>query len=342
MLKIAILGSRGVGKTVLFRILTGGEPSPRGYFSGIGVAEVPDRRMDCLRKVIEHKKSVYPHFEIHDFDGFGKMWKEERSGEILQALLGFDLLVHVVADFGTFSLDEVDEIELRFILTDMGVIERKLKKMSKELPGKSDLEEKWLLEKILEKLKEEISISQISLTEGEKKRISGYGFLSLRPRMVFLNRDERKLFEPLSESFISSLERKGVPFVEGSLKLEHEINSLKEDERKEFEEAYGIKEPLKIRFFEGVRKTLDLIQFYTIAKGEIRAWPIKNGTTAREAAGEIHTDMEKGFIRAEVIPVETLVSLGSLTQAKEKGLLRLEGKDYVVKDGDILYIRFSV
>jgi len=342
MLKIAILGSTGVGKTTLFKILTGAESSPKGYFSGVGVAEVPDERIEGLKEIVEHKKSVYPHLEIHDFDGFGKMWREERAGEILQALLGFDLIVHVVGDFGIFSPQEIDDIELRFLLADMGVIERKLERIGKEVTGKIDSEEKVLLEKILEKLKEEIPISKIPLTETEEKRISGYGFLTARPRMVFLNRDERKLFEPIPRTFLSSLERKEIPFVEGSLKLESEINSLNLDEKREFEEAYGIKEPLKQRFFKRVWKALDLIQFYTTAKGEIRAWPVRRGTTAKEAAGEIHTDMEKGFIRAEVIPVETLLSLGSLSSAKEKGLLRIEGKDYVVKDGDILYIRFSV
>jgi hypothetical protein len=343
-MKIAIVGSSGVGKTTLFRLLTGSEGMGRDYFSGMGIAEVPDERLDKLRGIVEHKKVVYPRFEIYDFDGFGKMWREERAGEILQMLLGFDLIVQVVGDFGFFSPGEdFESIDLRFFITDMEVVERKLSRIDKDImAGKAEAEEKKILEKILKELREEKPISQIQLTDSERKKISGYGLLTARPRLILLNRDERKLFQSIEGDFLSTLRRRNIPFLEGSLRLEMEINSLNREERKEFEGAYGIKEPLKVRFFNGVWKALDLIRFYTTAKGEIRAWAVKRGTTAKGAAGEIHTDMERGFIRAEVVPVDTLLEVGSYTELREKGLIRLEGKDYVVRDGDVLYIRFSV
>lgn len=339
-MKFAIIGTLGVGKSTLFELLTGSKGKGKGYFSGHGVGYFKDPRVDVLKEIVEHERVVYPSFEFYDFDGFGKMWKEERSGEILQALSGFDLLVHTVSQLsGEDLVEDFERTHSRLLLSDFVHAEDVLKRVEKEVRGgKRDRRELELLLKVHSHLEEEKPLFTLELREDELKLLRGYGFLTLMKRVIVINSTDGDNEDDIKRRLMEL----GYPFLTSNLHLELEIENFPEDEmRRELMESYGIREPFSNRFYRVAYEALGLITFYTTAKGEIRAWPIKRGTNAKEAAGKIHTDMERGFIRAEVLKVEELVELGSLEKAKSAGRVRTEGKEYKVEDGDILYIRFS-
>ncbi len=342
-MKAAIVGTQGVGKTTLFRILTGIADSHRkGLFSGVGVATVHDERLERLFVHLGAERKTPIHVEIYDFDGFGKMWKEKEAGKVLQSLLGFDALIQVIADFEPHNaLDTFDEVNLRLLLSDLDFVSRHLERLRKELSARRvspKLVE--LFEKILKPLEKEVPLSAVGLKEEEKKELSGFGLLTLLPRVLVLNREESKLGRAIDEELLKKIEENEFQFVQSSLPLEEEILSLSEDEEKSFREELSVK-PIKEELFKELFKACDFIVFYTVVHSEVRAWPLKRGQTALKAAGKIHTDMERGFIRAEVINIEDLFKASSFKEAQKLGLTRIEGKEYIVQDGDVLTVRFS-
>jgi len=339
-MRIGIIGSEGSGKSSLFRILVQEASKKRkGYFSSFGVMEIEDERVLRLSEILQPKKRTFPKFEVYDFDGFGKLWKEERAGEIMQSLLGFDLLIQVVGNFAHFDpLADFDSIDLRLILSDLSFVSERVKKLEKERGKRSvDEEELDLLRRIEKTLESEIPISSIDLTEKEVSILAGFNLLTRLPRIVLINREEKEVGEPLPSDLTEKLRKRKIEWFESPLPLEEELLQLGDDELRE---EFGI-QPLSKKLTILIKKSLRILFFYTVVKDEVRGWILKEGSSALDAAGKIHTDMAKGFIRAEVISYEKLIEAGTLKKAREMGFVRLEGKDYHVKDGDILYIKFS-
>ncbi len=342
-MKIAIIGSVGTGKSTLFRILTGVTTGrQRGYTSGVGVAEIEEPRLYKIAELHSSRKITKPHVEIHDFDGFGRLWREEKAGEIQNQLPGFDALIHLVGAFPPHDpVSDFDEIDMRLILADLAVTERAIKRLEKEVKAhKVDPIVLETLKKIERGLSEGKGVSDISLSESESKAIRGFGFLSALPRVVVINMPEDAIGQHL-DVFEKVMQNRAMEYIYASLPVEEEISQLPEPDRAELLEEYGLKEPLPSRLFRALLKALDYITFFTAGEKEARAWLLKKGSTAAQAAGKIHTDMERGFIRAEVYHYDDLIEHGSEKALKEKGLARLEGRDYIVQDGDILFIRFS-
>jgi hypothetical protein len=265
-----------------------------------------------------------------------------------------DGLIHVVRAFedpelvhpqGSVNPErDIKNMEEELILSDLVVIESRLEKIEHDLKRKKspdEEKEKEILEKIKDKLNVGIAIREIDLNEEEQRKIRGFSFLTQKPLIHLINLDEKDIHLIESpESFYSS-QKKGVKCLCFCGKIEKEISELEGEERELFLREYGLKEFSVNKFLKISYELLNLISFFTIGKNEVKAWTIKKGTSAYEGAGIIHTDIQKGFIKAEVIEWNNLIDAGSLKDAKEKGMVRLEGKDYEIKDGDVIYFRFG-
>lgn len=341
---VALIGGPGVGKSTLFEALTRA-PHPgkiRGYVSGMGIFALPDPRLDSLARIFRPKKVTPLTFELHDFEGFGRMWKEERAGEILQSLQPYDALLQVVPDFGPFRpQDTFEELHLRLILADLTMVSGRLERIEREKTKiKPNPDEVSALQKLEAVLAEGKPASAVTLTESEERAIVGYRLLTRMPLAVAWNREEDRI--GAESDFPALMERVGLPWTEVCAPLERELEELSPREAQELREGYGLSDPLPTRIGQVLLQATDRIVFFTGNEREVRAWSVPRGTPAQKAAGVIHSDMERGFIRAEVIQVPALEKIGSLKEARNQGLLRLEGKDYEVQDGDLLHIRFSV
>ncbi|RKZ22900.1 redox-regulated ATPase YchF [bacterium] len=325
-MRIAIIGKRGAGKTTIFNALTGAGASLGKREEHIKEVRVPDER---LIKLLEFNPGTEPVFSTITFIDTKELNFREET------IRNADAYLLVVGNFmGNVKVEEeVREVEEEMMISDLDVVEKRLSKLRKE--HHKD-QERLLEEKILERFKglldEGKPLRGIELDKREEELIRGYAFSSLKPLFVLVNEKEGEKGEY----------NLNLPVLSIQGKLEMEISELPEEERPLFLKEMGIEEPAVDRLIKEVYRTCGLITFFTLGKKETRAWSIKKGTTAKEAAGKIHTDMERGFIRAQVINFEDLVRAGSMKHAREMGLLRLEGKDYVVQDGDVVEIRFSV
>ena len=345
-MEIAIIGTQGVGKTTLFEVMTKGKSSRgKGYVDHIGQVFIPDDRIEKLAEIYKPQKVTYASFELFDFNGFGRMWKEQNAGEIINAMSGFDAFIHVVPDFEPFSaIEDFEEINLRLILSDLSLVSSQLKRLEKERKVRKVSDELiTVLRKLEDALSNEIPLWRVELSEREKDLIKGYTFATNRPRLILLNQSEEKFTSgEVDEEFVEKLRESKLEFLRTCLPLEREIVDLDEADRREMFQAYGFERPTPDLLIQKIFEILGYIVFLTAGEKEVRAWPIKKGSTAREAAGKIHTDLAKGFIRAEVINFKEFMELGGdMKKAKEKGAVRLEGRDYIVQDGDIMLIRFS-
>lgn len=344
-MKIAIVGESFTGKTTLLRVLTNNNFS-RGstYISGVGTFVLEDPDLDYLFELYSSAKKTRIHVEVFDFDGLGKLWKDEKRGEIKNELSDFDALICVISDFQDTSLENsFYSLEYKLLLTDLDFVERRIESLRREkIKKKINEEELALLEKIDSWLSDEKPLHSLELSEKEKELIRGYVFLSILPQIFVINREESRIGKELPTQLLKKIEERNSPYFVTSLKVEDELIGLEKGEKFEILKEFGIKDDIKTAVSGVVKDVLGLTIFYTVSKTEARAWAVRKGATAKEAAGKIHSDMERGFIRAEVINIEDLKKAGSEKRAKELGLYRLEGKDYIVKDGDILLIRFSV
>ncbi len=353
---IGIIGPSASGKTTLFQALSALKTTPQGRKNepSRAVIQVPDERVDKLSALFNPKKTTYATTEYIDVPHPGG--SEAYPKGYMQNFRTADTLAIVLRAF-TYpgedpktrqkeALDEYQELELAFILNDLVQIEKKLEMERKLLKGKKSdpksLAMVDLLERLHAHLEEEKPIRNFELTPDEEKELRGYTFLSQKPQILVLNIDETMLEErhSLLESWkkeFPHLQILAIPSL-----IEAEMSELPDEERELFLAEYGVEEPALPAFIRASYKTLDLISFFTVGEDEVRAWTIPRGTNAQKAAGAIHSDLERGFIRAEVIDYADLLELGSLKAAKDKGILRLEGKTYIVQDGDILHIRFAV
>jgi len=357
-MKVAIIGLPKSGKTTIFNALTGGKAATASYSPSltpnIGVAKIPDSRLPMLEGVFHPQKTVLAEVSYVDIAGSAKASssKGEMKGELLGYLTTADALLQVVRVFedekiphpeGSINPErDIATLDLELAFSDLAIIERKLDKLKEALKAAkvpergSYLKEQTLLQKIKAALDNDIPVRQQSLTGDEFKMLSNYQFLTAKPTLIILNIGESQL-----ETEIKSLYPQ---FAVVALcgKLEMELGQLSDIEAKEFRDAMGLTAPALDKVIKLSYNLLGLISFFTTASAELKAWTIPSGTTTPKAAGKVHSDMERGFIRAEVINYNDLERCGNLAEARKKGLLRIEGKNYIVHDGDVITFLFNV
>jgi len=361
-MKIAITGLANSGKTTIFNALTGLNLETTIYPSVaaepcIGVVKVPDKRVDKLAEIYKPKKTTHATVEYIDYIGLTK-------GDIEQNRKVFDLIkdvaaiVNVVRIFenesvvhpmvGINPMRDVETVELELIFGDLELVEKRLERMEQGLKRgkKPDEIEKKLLLKCKEVLEKETALRDVNFSDEEQKTMRNLQFMSIKPELVVLNVGENDLNSENTNAITTELWKffKGRPVKVLNLcgKIEMEIAQLSSDEAKAFLDDLGIEEPALNKLIHVSYDLLGLVSFLTVGEDEVRAWTITSGMNAQKAAGKIHSDIERGFIRAEVIAFDDFIKCGNIAGAREKGLLRLEGKTYEVKDGDIINFRFNV
>jgi GTP-binding protein YchF len=355
-LQTGIIGLPQVGKTTLFRILTKASVEGKAGASAthVGVAKVPEPRLVELAKLYGPKKITYATVQYVDLGGMQK----ERVRESLASLREVDAIMHVIRVFDDPSvphaagsidpLRDATNLELELILSDHDQITRRLERLEKDLKKKNDplLQlEKNVLDKCKTHLEAEKPLRELELTAEERKPIGGFLFLSSRPVLYVLNLGDDEAGE-----LDSAVERHKLGALQGRPnaavvavcgRLEAELAEMEEVEAAELLASYGLKEPGLNRLIRATYDLMGLIQFFTAGEPEVRAWTIRKGSNAQKAAGAIHSDIEKGFIRAEVVKWSDLLAAGSIAVAKEKAQVRLEGKEYIVQEGDVILFRHS-
>src|SRR3984893_18695560 len=354
-MQTGIIGLPQVGKTTLFRILTKANLAGKGgQATHVGVAKVPEPRLKELAKLYNPKKITYATVQYVDLGGMQK----EKNRDALAPLREVDTIAHVIRVFDDPSvphsegsndpLRDATNLELELILSDHDQILRRLERLEKDLKKKSDpllLAEKAVLDKCKAHLESEKPLRELELTPEERKPIGGFLFLSARPVLYVLNLgdDEAdKLDTAVERHKLSALQGRPNSAVVGICgRLEAELAEMDEKEAAELLASYGLKEPGLNRLIRATYDLMGLIQFFTAGEPEVRAWTIRKGASAVKAAGAIHSDIEKGFIRAEVVRWDDLVKAGSLGAAREKAQVRLEGRDYIVQEGDVILFRHS-
>jgi ribosome-binding ATPase len=352
-MKVGLVGFAGSGKTTLFNTLTGLAAEVGGYAkekANVGVIKVPDHRVDELAALFNPKKKTFAEISFVDVAGppteSGERSESGLDPKLVQHMRDVDALVHVVRGFDNpMLLQEADPLrDIRafddeLVLTDLVQIENRIQRLKKEKGKEREAE---LMQQLKAALEEERPLRDLEFAHEDLTLIAGFRFLSLKPLLLLLNVDETNAAGEPPTSVIEIAKAKNLSVIAMAGKVEMEIAQLEADEQREFLNDLGIREPARDRFIRAAYTLLDLISFLTAGEDECRAWSIKRGTHAQRAAGTIHSDIERGFIRAEVVRFEDLVALGSEAKCREQGKLRLEGKDYVVEDGDVIHFRFNV
>lgn len=360
-MQIGIIGFPLAGKTTVFNLLTGGGASTGGAGGrehvNVGVAKVPDERLDFLACLFHPRKVTPATIQFTDLAGFVPGESDRgKLNEFLQAVRRSDALLHVVRAFADpavpHALGRVDpardaaDMETELLLADLELAEKALARLqAQKRLSPDDREQAVLLERCRAALEDGRPVRHLGLAPEDEKRLRGYSFLTGRPLLVAVNLDEAQLQAgdyPGRAALQQHAARHGEELVELAGLVEMEIATLSPEDRPAFLAEYGLEEPGIARLARAAFRALDLISFLTAGQEEVRAWPIRRGTTARQAAGKIHSDLERGFIRAEVIAFEDLRRAGSVRVAREQGAWRLEGRDYVVQDGDVITFRFHV
>ena len=343
-MKIGLVGYPGAGKSTVFGALTGLPVESRGAGdkARLGAVKVPDARVDALAALFDPKKKTYAEIAFTDLAG-GHGEGLDRG--VLNAMRPLDALCQVVRAFpdaaggAPDALGEITGLATETILADLEIIESRMKKIAKDPAGKTELP---LLERLKDALESERAIRELDLTPEERKAIAGYTFLTQKPLLLVLNVGEEDVSKPPDEAIAAAARERGLGLVVLSGAIEMDIAQMEEAEQTEFLASLGLTEPAKNRFIRGAYELLDLISMLTAGPDECRAWPVPRGTPAPRAAGKIHSDIERGFIRAEVVSWQDLVALGSEAKCRDAGKLRVEGKTYVIQDGDVVNFRFNV
>ncbi len=358
-MKTGIIGLPQVGKTSLFKILTKVKLEENSYSrqEHIGVARVPDERLDKLSALYSPKKTTFAAVEFVDVAAIGQEALKETA--FLASLRQVDALIHVLRAFEEESIPhvgpidpvrDIKNVEFDLMISDLAQVEKRLERLEKDLKkGKtSDLErEQALLLRSKEALENEVPLRELEMTAEEKKLIKGFMFLSQKPILYVLNIGESTTLGKDLDAAVSLFKldetahrmNAGATAICG--KVEAELAEMDDEEAAEFLGSYGLNESGLVRLIRKSYELLGLISFFTAGEDECRAWTVPVGSKAPQAAGAIHTDLEHHFIRAETIRWDTLLEAGSEAAAKSKGTLRLEGKEYIVQDGDVMHIRHS-
>jgi GTP-binding protein YchF len=373
-MKLIITGFSNSGKTTVFNALTGLELETTTYPTSIsaevephiGVVKIPDARVDKLSSIYNPKKTTYATVEYVDYLGITSAsagGDVSQNGKVFNFIKDADAIVHVVRAFEDESIihplnninavRDVSSFEAELILGDLELVENRLAKIEEqEKRGRKQNEaDRRLLVKCKASLEDEISLRDIEFEDEERRLMLPYQFLTTMPEIIVVNIHENDLNSDKASGILGEVEayfkEKGSGAVPPVLalcgKIEMEIAQLPDDEAKAFLDDLGIDEPAMHRLCHVSYDALGLISFLTVGDDEVRAWTLKKGTKAQQAGGKIHSDIERGFIRAETVSYDDFISSGeSMTAVKEKGLARLEGKTYEVRDGDIINFKFNV
>jgi ribosome-binding ATPase len=342
--KIGLVGLPGSGKTTIFSALTGlaVETGPGGRVkTNLGAVKVPDQRVDRLSSICKPKKTTFAEITFADVAGEGKPQEGYFDPQRTSAMREMDVLAQIVSGFedgAARAARDIRSFATEMHLQDLMLVERRLERLKKE-KGKPREEE--LLLAVKTALEADRPVRMAGLAPNDLAEFSGFRFLSEKPLLIVMNVAESAAAEPPPAEVLEAARAFEAPVVVLSGAIEREIAELPPGERPTFLESLGLSEPAVDRFIRAAFEAARLIVFFTIGEDEVRAWPVLRDSPAPHAAGRIHTDLEKGFIRAEVIKYDDFVTLGSELKCREQGKQRSEGRDYVVKDGDILHIRFS-
>ncbi len=357
-MKIGLIGLPKSGKTTLFNLLTGSSVATSKYDAGraelhSGVARVPDPRVDRLTGLFKPKKTTYATFEVVDLAGIEK---GERGALDAKEFRNADALLHVVRAFTDEARGAADprrdilDLEMELILADLDVVERRLERLEvsiKKQRKETEVKEQEVLARLKTALESETALRAVTLTVDDARLVRGFTFLSQKPILHLVNVEEKAIAEGerVAERYnlaeIAGRPHTRVGWV--SAVIEAEIAALEGAEQQAFLTDLGLAEPAINRVLRECFALLGLVSFFTVGEDEVRAWPIPSGTRAQDAAGAVHSDIARGFIRAEVNGYDELVAAeGSFDALKKAGRLRLEGKDYLVEDGEVCHFRFNV
>jgi GTP-binding protein YchF len=353
-MRIAFIGPLSSGKSTLFRAVTGHAPSAHHTGEQIAVVKVPDKRLDWLQARYKPKKYTEATIECLDVPGFSH---ETSTGQAefrkaLPSVRQCEALVAVVRAFENPAAPpyrnrvdpkaDLEELVSELIFNDLDAVTTRIDRLEKSLkkPTKTHEQERHeldLMHRLQAALESEQPLSSLSINEEERRLLAGFQFLTELPLIAVINVNESQAAAPPPFEF---------PYAKATISLcaetEEQISQLEPADRQAFLDDLGVSEPAKDRLVKVCYFTVGLISFLTAGEDEVRAWPIRKGSTAVEAAGKIHTDLARGFIRAETVSYDDLVAAGDLKNARSAGKVRLEGKTYIVQDGDVINIRFSI
>lgn len=362
-MKIGLAGLPMSGKTSLFNMATRAKAQTRDYLMQTdevnnGVIKVPDERIDFLTGVFKPKKTTYATVEFTDIPGISND-ESKSASKTLANIRTCDALMLVIRLFGGDEVPhihnridpaaDVEELCLEFIFSDLEMVINKIERLNKEMKGvkkPEQVKELELMQMLQKTLEDNRFISTVELTEEQQHSLKGFRFLTQKPLLLVGNCSDDQFADQENDKVIADFrkvcqERGWEPSLI-SAKTEMEISDLSPEEEAAFLEEFGIKESGRNRLIKQAYQVLNYISFLTVGEDEVRAWPLQKGIIAQKAAGKIHSDIERGFIRAEVVAYQDFVDKGSMAAVKSAGLSRLEGKEYIVQDGDIINFRFNV
>jgi ribosome-binding ATPase len=366
-LNIGIIGLSQSGKTTVFNALTSGKAdttthSTVGAEAHIGVAHVPEPRLKLLNEIFHPAKTVYPEVQYYDVAASVKSLAKDKGigGQLLNQLSTVDTLIGVIRAFKDESIPhpngsidikrDIEALNLEIIFSDLAIMERRLERLEDSMKAAKAgeraplLQEKDTLLKMKAEMEKDVPIRAQSFDQSAQKYISNYQFLTAKPLLIVVNIGEEQLKDvaKLEEEYNKQFSGPGCRVVVLCGKLEMELAQMDEKDAEVFRKDYGLTESGLERTVKASYELSDIMTFFTARPNELRAWSIKKNTSAQKAAGKIHSDMEKGFIRAETIHLDELLKAGSIVEAKKRGTLRMEGKEYIVKDGEIITFLFNV